>query len=208
MESLFFFLIIIVVVISNFIKFAKKRSAAKPPPAPSTARSWKQQVAGVLAEIRRELEKSASPQTHSRTDADQRSLWDAIAPAKYRPKKQADAHQPPIQATSAADQPPMAPSAGRRQTLIELHGHLEKEAEPPMQPHARPSGPPAIAVTLAGHEDRSAGPSNGKPSFYRQRQKIQHRLRQAVIWSEILDMPVGLRAPHAPCKRGCISSDS
>ncbi len=165
-DSLIFILVIVAIILSNVFKMIKKTSdtgGAKMQKPSATG--WKKKVSDVLAQIKEEMRKAAEQQTGEKPSG-RGTGWEQVMVPSPRPDERGVKDTPEL-----------------RQTFEEA---IKKPYPPEPGPEMSVPGLPSYAAPATG-------------AMYEQHRKqravvINRRnLRQAVIWSEILAKPVGLR---------------
>lgn len=220
METLFFLVVLAIIIVSNIVNIKKRLKDASSGEPSGGQKEGKSGVKDVIARIKSELEQATAEPAGERQRS---SGWEGLIsgygaeprPAEAEPAEKASADT--VQKAQSAEkrQPEARKKSGK--TLMESLKHQGKTPEARMdradradradrQTPEKKIRPEELQRQVpAAAEPQSRRPGGEKPApVYgmtgrgRRRVYSAKQLRQAVVWSEILGRPIGLRGqdPH------------
>jgi len=170
-EILFLFIIVGIMLFTQILKQVARKTA-KGDKKPSSG--WRKGLENLLEEFRQEMEGPKEPVETADRPARHRSWWEDLVPEES-PAKQAESEQVSAESKGRAAASEAAASA-EREKQWQKRGF--KKWEP--RSFAREAAPEKVKQM---------------PHPAKQERLSRQDLRQAVIWSEILAPPAGLRGP-------------
>ncbi|MGM0453948.1 MAG: hypothetical protein ACQERN_12350 [Thermodesulfobacteriota bacterium] len=215
METLFFLIVLAIIIVSNIVNIKKRLKDASPGESSGGKKEGKSGIKGVIAQIKSELEQATAEPAGQRQRS---SGWEDLIPEYGADQGRTEA-EPADKASAETRQPTDREEGGK--TRMESLKHQGKTPEARMdradradradlgqradrvqrqtpEKKNRPEEPERQAPVAA--EPQSRRPRGEKPApVYgmtgggRRRVYSAKQLQQAVVWSEILGRPVGLR---------------
>lgn len=178
LDTLIFWIVVAIVVIFQIrkIKASRKPDRTKQQKKPT---GWKAAIGDLIANVQTEMEK-ARVETEAKSEAgqprpDRKTGWEDLIPTeRYQPESLEDGRRPEAIPAAPEEEP--------------LPWPMESEADMELTPTERMR---AQRAKSAAHRTIARG--KGSPPWRDRSRFTVRQLRHAVIWSEILAPPVGLR---------------
>ena len=170
-ETLFIFFIVGVMLLTQILKqMAKKTGKTDKKPASG----WRKGLEDLLEEFKREMEGQKGQTDTAEAPTRQRNWWEDLMPEES-PAKQAETEQLSLESNGEAASGPAA--------AVKTEKKAPKSAFRTWEPRSFAREAPPESIKKIPHPGKK-------------RNRLSRRdLRQAVIWSEILSPPLGLRGP-------------